>query len=1391
MRIFNVRFFFVILGSLAFLTASLFLAHSLQSGRIARALLSQAKKAEDLGREEKAVRFLGRYLEFAPDDVEERAHLARLLAGEPPSVSPPDAGGKSRGGPQMRQRALFVLEQVLAREPNRKAERCLLVRIALDLSQLEVVDAHAKYLQEFWADDAEADYLIGRWQEARENFAEAANWYRQAVDHDPQQIDGYVRLANILRHHLDSAQQVEHDKQADQLINDLVAKNEDAAEAHLARWHYRRERGGLSFVGKLQEASQDVIRALELAPKNAEVLVAAAELAQAQDNPDKARGYLQTGLQLHPADARFYRVLAQLELRAGRRAEAVARYAQGAKAVQGRDRFHLLWDLANLLIDQGSDKEAAAAINQVKEIDPPPGAVDYLTARLQMTRENWSTAAQGLERVRPLFEMTPDLLEQVDLYLGRCYQQINEPPAQLAAFGRVLARDPSSLPARLGLAAAQEALGRTDEALEQYRQLMKLPGAPATGWIEIARLAILTNRQQRNWKEVEETLDRAEKAQPDAIEVPLLRAEALAAQGKLDQAREILTQARDRKPKQAEFWTALAALAERQGNAEEAAQILDKATEQIGDRVGLRLARARWWVGRRDPKAAEALNRLADDLQEFDPKDQAILLRGLAPAQHQAGHLTEARSLWTRLAALPQATNDLPLRLLLFELALQAGDEPAMSRLVEEMQRIEGPQGPVQNFCQALWLIQQAQQGKKEVVEKAQALLDVVAAQRPTWPAVPLAQADLEELRGKSDQVILNFRRALELGERNPRVMRRLVELLYQQQRYDEADQEIRKLQQQAPLEIDLQRLAVAVSLRNQDPARAVQLALQTVAANSKDYRDYLWLGRVMTAAGRPTAEAEKYLRRAVELADDVPETWLALVRYLAGANHNEEAEKVIDQARSRLPKEKTALALAQCYEAIGRRDRADHEYQAALSAQPNDGPVLRAVASYYLRTGRTAEAETLLRRVLEGKGQTSDRDRTGARRQLAMTLANQGECRRAFALLGLGFDQKGQVIEDKPPAEAEMAEELRTRAQVLAVFNSRSARAKAIGYWEELSRREALSPDDRLLLAQLLEMDGSWPKARTQIRNLVTSQNKNPRYLAYFAGCLRRHHELDDAGRWIDQLEQVEKAQRVEPGTFGTIELRAQLLEAQGKSQEALALLKVNGNSKSTNPERLIMLISSLARQKKWQEALDLCEAAWQSCPPEAVGGISVAVLRAARGNQEQCARVERRLRLAVQENPKAASLSLQLADLLELRDDAEAEYRRVLEQDSRNVRALNNLAWLLAQKSDKGSEALALINRAIEVAGPKSDLLDTRAVAYLALSESAAALADLQTAIADSPSGFRYFHLARAHFLAHNREAAQEAFHQATSSGLEPEQLHPAERLVYREMARQFEVQ
>src|SRR5206468_2523475 len=120
-----------------------------------------------------------------------------------------------------------------------------------------------------------------------------------------------------------------------------------------------------------------------------------------------------------------------------------------------------------------------------------------------------------------------------------------------------------------------------------------------------------------------------------------------------------------------------------------------------------------------------------------------------------------------------------------------------------------------------------------------------------------------------------NYLRAIELGDRSPDVIRRVAQLLYDQRRFAEADDIIKKLPDQMAMPVEFQRLVSKVSLQVQDYERALKLAQQAVAAGSKDYRDHIWLAQVLWVMGQ-RAQAEPALRRAVELADDVADTWVA-----------------------------------------------------------------------------------------------------------------------------------------------------------------------------------------------------------------------------------------------------------------------------------------------------------------------------------------------------------------------------------------------------------------------------------------------------------------------------------------------------------------------------------
>ena len=168
--------------------------------------------------------------------------------------------------------------------------------------------------------------------------------------------------------------------------------------------------------------------------------------------------------------------------------------------------------------------------------------------------------------------------------------------------------------------------------------------------------------------------------------------------------------------------------------------------------------------------------------------------------------------------------------------------------------------------------------------------------------------------------------------------------------------------------------------------------------------------------------------------------------------------------------------------------------------------------------------------------------------------------------------------------------------------------------------------------------------------------------------------------------------------------------------------------------------------------------------------------MLAAAPADEAADRRVERALDEAIRAHPESRMLPVHRA-VLRCRqgryDEAEAIYRRLLQQEARHVAALNNLALLLAQRGRGGDEALRLIDEAIQRSGPQPALLDTRAVVCLALGRTDEAIRDLKRALAQAPDGNGYFHLAQAYQQANDRAAAAEAFRKARDLGVRPDPL------------------
>jgi predicted Zn-dependent protease len=147
--------------------------------------------------------------------------------------------------------------------------------------------------------------------------------------------------------------------------------------------------------------------------------------------------------------------------------------------------------------------------------------------------------------------------------------------------------------------------------------------------------------------------------------------------------------------------------------------------------------------------------------------------------------------------------------------------------------------------------------------------------------------------------------------------------------------------------------------------------------------------------------------------------------------------------------------------------------------------------------------------------------------------------------------------------------------------------------------------------------------------------------------------------------------------------------------------------------------------------------------------------------------------------------SARAELLDACRDYEGAERIYRDLLRREPNNAAAMNNLAWLLAERDNKGAEALTLVERAIEFAGPTADFLDTQASILLVLDRPRDAVKKLEDAIEQMPTGSRYFHLSRAFEMTGRRDAARDAWLRATREfSLNERGLHPLDRAYFEKL-------
>jgi tetratricopeptide (TPR) repeat protein len=1414
MRRLNLRLLLVLLAGLAVAGALIQGIHAVQVRRHSRSFLREADRAEQSGNPQQAADYLRRYLLLVPVDMQVMTRLGKLQFDQ-----------------RRYREAQTLLSQVVQRDEKNEDARRLLVHASLRLGRYRDAQYHlAEFLLKSHPKDGKLFLQLGTCQDKLGEYRSAEQSYRAAIARDSSLIAAYETLAGLLAEHFsDSAASVP-------VLNEMVSRNSNNSESYIARGRFLQSHVGDPLIRAqlldrqeradserprefLWKVSVDAKRALELAPNDPRALLFAAEVAFALGSLDEARRHAERASQIDRANPTSYLVLASVELRKKRTAEAAALLSRGLEATG--DPI-LLGTLASLRMETNNLLAAKALVSRLEKSGAARPVVQYLGARLLIAERKCVEAVRQLEALGGDLKHWPELERESQFWLGRCYARLGREDLSVGAFRAALAIDPFWAPARLNLAESLLSLGRVDEALVEFQRLEQMPDAPPQLSVRLQRLKVLkifsSPASDRDWTAIETQLTAALKKQPTA-DVVLLQAEVLVAKGNAQEARETLLAAIDAYPKEPVLSSALVTLASRGEKWDEAERVLRDMQARFGDGVTYRLTRAEYLVRRYGTSRKNELRLLAEPPSIWTAADRLNLALGLGRVALAVQDFDQAQKLFGRVADADPA--NLQIRLMLVDLAGQTSRVDDMRKHLAEIRAIEHD-GPYWRYGEALRLAILAKRNNDGVLfDQAVGQLSEARLRFPSWSKVPLLVAEINDARGRRDAAMESYLAAFDLGEHTPGVVARLLSLLFDHQDYAKVETVIRKLQEEkAPFSIELTRLASQAAVRTGEFGRALSLARKS-AAQSGDPRDRIALGQVLQITGE-TAAAEAELRNATTLMPKDAAAWIALVQFYATTGRKDLAKKNIDEAKTKIDAKQASAALAYAYQLVGGVQEADQTYDAAIKTAPDDFQIRRLSIEFKIRIGDMKVAESRLRELLGSTSAASDpQNLAWVRRTLALAVATAGTFPNYAEAQGL--------IEENLRQSPQSDVDRRARALVDVLFPTRANHNRAIRELELLLNRPGvLSPDDQIMLAKLHLAGGQWARASQVFREVVT-RSKDPRHCAAYVEALLQEKELAEAEVWVRHLEEIA------PGDFATVDLRARLLTRKQRFGEAfdriVATVRQDTSDATTKAvrrgiasmrlEEFANDLTALGRGDESRRFLDQAESyliagsagATVGSPDhvrfllrhgrneEAIAefdrlrarGVADEIESACfafasmrTNDRELLRRLEGLIAQVAQQRPIASAwvcLAV-VEDRLDRYDAAEESYRKALVLDGTRVDALNNLAYLLGLRKKNLVEAQALIERAIAQGGPRGQFLDSRAVVELAAGRPDAALADSESAANESASPMHFFHQARVRLVSGQPDAARASMQKALALGLTATNIHPLEAAAYQEL-------
>ena len=1184
MKRLNLKLAISLVVGMLVMVAGVLIAHGLQQESTAGSLKKQAEELLQNGKKAEALKTYDAYLQQNEDDPDVYLVTSKLAVEIVDETPTKEAWGQ----------AMSELTRAFRRHHDNAELRERFAKFDIEIGRYNEAREHLEWLtsRDRGPHAAKLDLMLATCYVKIDFISKAMKIYADLTGYDletnrfikkaraPDETDAYVFMATLMREKLDP----KLPKEADAVMEQLVAVNKDSFKAHLARGEYLYKYADSESTkqDKRKAAAREELAAAEkLAPDDSSVilfgaqLAAGAQVAQQDKDFERAEKLLVRGLKLYPKNVEMYRQWAILNVDQNKFPEAQKKIEDGLKLMP--NDLRLLWFLTEVKLQQRDLEGAQATIKILEAGGYTPVLIDLMRARIPFYEQKWLEAAQQLERLRPLLAGSPDHIKQADLFMAQCYEQLGQYDKQLEACRRVLGADKTNVAGLVGEASALMGLGKTLEAQKAYERIGKMMGSKTMLtpqiWVPIVELRISEVLKQpaekRDWSQVDRLVDWMERnGSATDGSTALVKAEVQFRKNDLDGAYKTLDAARAKHPKDAALWSALASIVAQQKDKGpgEAIKLLDQVPEEIRSSTTMRLNRANMLTRQGGDHLATAIAELDAGSEKLSASERSRLWSGLGTALLQIVDRDGAMRFWGKVA--DADPSDLKIRFNLFDVARETGDERVMGRVLDDMRRTMGKNSVEAQYVQAaqsVALVRKAVRGRtkvnaqtaplqsdeKETLAAARKLLNQVSQARPGWCEVAKVNGDAEILDGNMDGAIASYQTALKVGPLNPLTVKTLALLLSQQGRTKELSELIDQVGADNVKGLGMGRVDVEAKAMKKDFSAALKGAREQVKDDSPDPDGHMWVGhlydRAATSEDADTAsrkkmaeEAEAAFRRAVKAGPNLPNTWLVLVDHLVAYKKSREAAEVLMDARKELPEDRVNQVLGPGYEVLGEMVLAEQYYRAAIEAAPKDLATHRLVAMFFMRTGRMEDARKEVAFVLPGS-QSDPKNKPHllwARRALAEMLAESGDLddfKKAKALLLANTKINSEDAED----QLHMANLLARRSDEPAMLR------ESLKWFDGV---KTLSDQDRMTVAKIHEVLGDWSLAREEMLKLVSQQKPDPNTYLAFIEMLVRRNQISDAANWLDKLDAVKPA--------AGLLLRTRVLVKQGRANEAIVLL-------------------------------------------------------------------------------------------------------------------------------------------------------------------------------------------------------------------------------------------